>query len=193
MYNPGIGIMTVPARTALVIKLVNELQNQGINPYISIDNQLDGTWANWKNTAKLIQKEKHTHALILQDDVILCNNFYKEYINILSQEPIRPICLFTPYKLPRGLYIRKYVVSAQGISIPVDLLDNLFNWVDANYKPHWKFDDSRLNAWSHGTKNHFVYPIPTIIDHNTDIDSTLGHVMMAKGKPWKSLDFKGLL
>src|SRR5690606_22208929 len=143
--NPGVGIMTVPSRTQSRLSLTEKLNSYGVNPYVSIDTHLQGCWFNWKRTAKMIQDNGHTHALILQDDVLLCKDFYKEYLQVLDKEPNKPICLFTPYQLPRGMYERKYVISAQGISIPVDMLDGLFEWVDNNHNPTWKYDDCRLN------------------------------------------------
>lgn len=193
--NPGIGIMTVPSRLELTNSLVKKLEEQGVQPYVSIDEDMKGTWFNWKRTAKLIQSNNHSHALILQDDVILCKDFYQEYKKLLDLDSTNPICLFTAFPIKRGFYIQNYVASGQGISMPIHLLDELFNWHENNYKPEWGGDDDfRLNYWCKYTGNHFRYHIPTLIDHNINIETTLGpnHIMQAQGSPWNSKDFIGV-
>lgn len=185
----GLGVITVQERVARATALAQAVVDQGYgpgSPVVSVDKEWRGPWWNFRFTAELLAGEGHTHLCVLQDDVLLCHQFWPALVRLVERCPCDPLSLFTARRSivqeadrKRTRLLRRYGLdTAQGLVFPVFQFQALCRWVDAREgdNAEWKFhDDVRIDAWSRDKRWPIVYAVPTLIDHDVSLPSTLGH------------------
>jgi len=184
----GIGVITVETRVARAGSLAQQLVNQGYNyaPVVNVDREWRGPWWNFRFTCELLFGSGFTHACILEDDVTLCKAFLTELGRVVEVVPSDPLSLFTARasivreadKKGTKLLKRYDLDTAQGLVFPVFQFQRLCNWIDQHEVTHpdWKFHgDMRIAAWSKFKRWPIVHVVPSLVDHDVSLPSTLGH------------------
>jgi hypothetical protein len=185
MYNKiPIAIQCVPRRKEHVDKMMAELKRMGfINVIPFYDHEYKGTLHNFKR----IMSEDYgvaTHLLVLQDDVIFAENF-AEHLTELVKLNHHCISLFAPprkvYKeqleLGTRLYIEKNFLWCQAVLYRTDFRLGLIahKYTEAQLKEiRGKHDDVMVGQYAKDTKQHVLITIPSIVQHDIAIPSTLG-------------------
>lgn len=112
--------------------------------------------------------------LVVEDDVILCNNFY-ENLDFILIDPARIYNLHWRQR-PVPMYARKsgFVLANERVSIPTlavciptALIPDLL--VHAKADKGWM--DIRIVNWAHDRGIMIYYPIPCLVQHNVAIKS----------------------
>lgn len=185
------GIMAVPARKEPAWRLEAQISKQDAHAFVSFDMHKRGPWWNWQATA-CQGLESHVlanYVAVLQDDVTLCPEFHETVLRLLAQVPpkheLSPLVLFTARKsiakeaAQRGVSLLQRIGldTAQALVFPRHTLQAFLAWSRSVVAPAtWgQHDDSWLDGWSRATRTRFVYALPTLVDHDVQLKSTMGH------------------
>jgi hypothetical protein len=126
-----------------------------------------------------------THVVELQDDVIPSPRFWPSLRAMVSARPTLPIGLHSVH--PRAAQLASYgargYTTADGLVgvgyvIPTPLLRVFLEWRKSCLKPgavEAITEDTLLSVWMLATGVRCWHPLPTIIDHDTSLESTYGN------------------
>lgn len=128
----------------------------------------------WDTAKKCLQSVEpdDTHVLVLQDDVIPCQDFIATVEKIVTMMPDEAITFFTynrhvPDAMKQGwnwLRMRLWFM-AQAYVFPVPMANDIISWSEANVKPEVVADDERY-AMYFVTHNRYVYATaPSLVEH----------------------------
>lgn len=125
-----------------------------------------------------------THRLILQDDVLIVNNFFD-----IVQKNIEmfPHAVFSYYegrdvtfadKIKPSPYIKMQGCCICGLAVvmPKDFIHPCFSWIDDNFPADYKHDDCAIGLYCllHGIS--VFSTIPSLVQHKLPMNSTMrGH------------------
>jgi hypothetical protein len=131
------------------------------------------------------------HLLQLQDDAIVAPDFWPHLRAIIAAVPDKIIGLEAAH--PRGRQIAKsggrwYTTSDMligvGYVIPRELLGLSLRWREMALVDGWKLDEDMLiGIFCLTTGTRIWHPVPTIIDHDTDLASNYGHENHSHRRP----------
>lgn len=133
--------------------------------------------------------ENATHAVILEDDAILCDDFTNHVARLVAERPTHLLGLYVGRSHPRRVQptlteldaaaeawlddprVTDRLRWAVGYVVPVadipDVLDHL-----ATVNQHaWVEADVRIGAW-HAARGRLSYPFPSPVDHDDSLPST---------------------
>ena len=123
-----------------------------------------------------------THRLVLQDDVLLCDNFLEIMNNIVNVHPEFIFTLYCPRlrfedALPDSPYIiiKGCNTWGPGNMMPVKYIKPLFEFVDAELGHDFPFDDGIYSWWAQKEMVHIASTIPSTVQHLCPTESTLGY------------------
>lgn len=165
-----------------------------INSWVSLkvmdDKFKQGVWFNAKRCWKLAGEA--THHLVLQDDIVICNNFVNGVVKVIEAFPDDLISLFHgPRKKFDGScrWGKSEGVWGQAVVMPTGMVQEFLDWEKKNIHPSFKHDDSRISLFAIKTKRRVKVPFPNLINHrDTELKSVLGNKWY---KPRVSTDFMG--
>lgn len=160
-------IITVPER----LEMAHMLQAQLPNAFVWNDVELKGPWFNWRQAAEAAVGDS---LCVLQDDVILCRDFYMAAEQLAARG--EPVSLFSTKRGGKGPRIRRMVglSSAQGVIFPTKYIEDLLDFIDEYPDPLGVSDDTHISAWSRAREVEFLYPEPCLLGHRVDIESAIG-------------------
>ena len=178
-----IRIMGVKSRLPYIQRLAKHL-NLAPENIVLDDRGPDGGGSAWYNAKRAwsMPTGDSTHRMVIQDDVIVCNDFLNICNQIIEQFPdavfafsggawIKPELRKTdsPYVRLKGSCI-----SAQAIIMPVNLIHDMIVWSDDIFGEEYKHDDGRIGWYCayHDVPTYTV--IPSLVEH-LQIDSVLPH------------------
>ena len=177
--------------------LYSHLYAQGVDKHwldvkVKDDSMRNGAWWNAKRCWEEGVKSEATHFILMQDDILICNNFVKGVKSVIAAFPNEIISLFHgPRKGFDGSarWGQSEGVWGQGIVMPVPMINEFLQWERENIHPSFPHDDSRVSLFALKTRRRCFVPFPNLIDHR---DNELSSVMNNKrGKPRMSFDFMG--
>ena len=149
-----------------------------------------GLWWNAKRCWEEGAKSEATHHIVLQDDILLCNNFVQGVKSVIAAFPTEIISLFHgPRKGFDGSarWGQSEGVWGQGIVMPKEIVTEFLEWEQKNIHPSFPHDDSRVSLFAIKTRRRCYVPFPNLINHRDDeLKSIMGH---KRGKPRISSDF----
>jgi hypothetical protein len=139
----------------------------------------------WSETMwKWAAETNATHFLSLQDDVIPSPNFWPELRamveaypdDVIGLESVHPECKSAGERRERMISTSDGLVGV-GYVMPTPLLWSFLDWRGLLIKGAVESvtEDSLLSTWCLATGSRILHPVPTIIDHDTDIASTYGN------------------
>ncbi len=132
-----------------------------------------------------------THFLQLQDDVIVTPQFWKVLRAMVSAVPDQLIGLESVLEYPGPWYTTSDGLIGVGYVFPMLPLREFLEWrAHALCKGAVESidEDTLIDVWCVAIGRRIWHPVPTIIDHDTDIKSTYGHEHHSHRRPkvtWK--------
>jgi hypothetical protein len=158
-----------------------------------------GLWENAKRAWKMHDPKADYH-VVIQDDAIVCNNFMEKALLVLEQsEKVfrkRPhICNFYYDKMlapgnaeeiiQQGYITRGRIHWAVAICMPVELIDEMVAFGDSLGIPQ---DDERITAFMKSKNLRCYFPIPSLVNHRTDVPSLIGNNDSVERKAWRFIE-----
>lgn len=188
--NITVAVMAHPKRAKEAEALALELKK---HPFTDVSISFDGIdagshqeeWDNGKRAlmAGIGRGEWH---LVIQDDAILCPDFYNNVVGALSAVPAKTLVSFyTGKPRPLGKRVEIAVSKAKyanwlqywlllwgvGIAVPSTHIEPLIDFVDDREEPY----DTRIGIFYQRNRLPIYYTMPSLVDHNDDLDSLLEH------------------
>lgn len=169
-----IRIMAHPSRRENVLKILEQLNmDESIVTYDDRENGGDALYTARKTWLTPVPPDK-THRLVLQDDVLLCDNFISIVHDVVNTLKDDVITLFNP--IPNNLikdkeccYKRFERLSGCAIIMPVLYIDKCWEWIDAHCEDN-KCDDLLITEYC---KKHYIKTfttIPALVQHLGDTE-----------------------
>ena len=153
-----------------------------------IDYDTSGIW----HTAKRAWREARpdvTHHLVLQDDIVLCENFVDivqgilqnadpEYVDV--NEVGFSFCddiwkMRHAYKFNKGWVYTQMARHAQALMLPITWIEPFITWADYNVRPEYYHDDGRLEMWLRENYMVLHHSVPSLVKHD-DYGSVHSHL-----------------
>lgn len=151
------------------------------------DGKVAWALAQWRWSAK----QATTHHVFLTDDLALAPRWWEVLGAMVEAAPASPIGLLSNHPRAPDLIVegwKWYATNSWLVGpayvLPHELLVAFLAWFEALPDgPHtvkgtkaYANDDSSINEWItvHGP-GRTLHPLPTIIEHRTDLESTVGH------------------
>jgi len=168
--------MAHPKRKALVDSLLSQLKPLSIG--IAWDEK-NNIWDTCRRAWMLFDIKADWH-LVIQDDVILCNNFVAKVIELINNH-----CgnnnIFSLYlgnrekfrkdvnrlRLKGGLIVKKNIHHEIALIFPTNKIIEMINYCDS-LNP---IDDKVINRFVTQNNLDVFIPLPTLINHRNNIDS----------------------
>lgn len=195
----------IPARVESLARLLAELGPLGRTDLpgteVRIFDERAPNWV-WSETMWRWGAETQAHHVaFLQDDVEVAPNFWPALHAMLEAVPDQVIGLESAHPEGKSLALEghrwattsDYLVGP-GYVLPRALLEEFLRWRRDALRPKAVeeiSEDSLIGLWCWCTGRRVWHPIPTIIDHDTSIESTYGNDAHSCRKPsvtWKDAD-----
>lgn len=192
-----IKIMAVKPRRNMVLKMCDQMGLDEESTVIYDDRPNGGgTLYTCRKCWEAPIPEGVTHRLVLQDDVLLCDNFVEIMNKITGTHPEFIFTLFCPRlrfedALPDSPYIiiKGWNTWGPGNMMPVEYIKPLFEFVDAELGADFPFDDGIYSWWAQREKVYIASTIPSTVQHLCPTKSTLGYNNKNKvTKVWRGAD-----
>jgi hypothetical protein len=176
----------IPERVLSLTRLVDALSPA---PPVMVARRVFGeSEPNWSWAGKLwtwATETNATHLLQLQDDVVVGPEFWQALSAMVEAVPDQVIGLETVHPFAESLYrsggtwltTRDGLIGV-GYVFPVGLLREFLRWRAETLRPNavqQANEDQLIGIWTAATRRRVWHPVPTIIDHDTEISSTYGN------------------
>lgn len=197
MNKVDIKIMAVKPRREMVLSMLDQLGLDEESTVIYDDRPYGGgTLYTCRKCWEAPIPDGVTHRLVLQDDVLLCDNFLETMNRIVNTHPEFIFTLFCPRlrfddALPNSPYIiiKGCNTWGPGNMMPVSYIKPIFDFVDAELGHDFPFDDGIYSWWAQREKIYIASTIPGTVQHLCPTESTLGYNNKNKiTKVWKGAD-----
>lgn len=142
-----------------------------------------------------------THLLQLQDDALVCPEFWAQLHAMVSAVPDKVIGLESAHPVAKDLpdtwYTTPDMLIGVGYVVPTTLLQEFLVWRSTELRPgglESVNEDQLLGLWCFVTGRKIWHPVPTIIDHDTSLPSTYGNDEHQDRRPtvtWKDRPLPG--
>jgi hypothetical protein len=166
--------------------------------YDANDGEPRSPWATYRRCLQRGLEEGGDHFLIVQEDVIVCDNFVAAVERATALRPDNPLAWFVPGKPPayiNAIYAarrdcRPWAELPLGTWCPVVatswsryLAENLIEWASTNVPIQWRADDEiagRFLAWA-GVP--VLASVPSLVEHpDTEPSVMNGHRRVGDGR-----------
>lgn len=191
MTHLAIAIMGHPSRQAGIKRLQEQLRGEGVEPHVELDVDGEGPWPVarrcWGKLADM-----GSHALIIQDDAVLCMDFYAGASRAIRHRPSHPIAFYANCKTvdqarEAGRSWAR-VPSPWGVaqSMPSVWIPTFTAWADklGPHDPKWvdnidfkgmPGDDWFIGEFFRRCKIKTWATVPSLVEHGSPKDSLMGH------------------
>lgn len=189
-------IQAHPSRRALAEGL-----HECIGGEIVYDTNEDGPrnpWGTYRRCLERGLEEGDDHFLIVQEDVIVCDNFVAAVERAVALRPENPLAFFVPGKLAAHINVI-YTARRDGIPwaelplgswVPVVasswsryLAENLIEWSQTNVPPQWRADDEICGRFLHWAGVPMLASVPSLVEHpDTEPSVMNGHRRVGDGR-----------
>lgn len=149
-------------------------------------------------------KQESEHCLFLQDDLEVAPNFWGRLWKLIADVPNEVISLYNGHPGCKQLAREGYRwctttdgLVGMGYVFPRKLLSEFLQWNDDDLllKAVEKItEDTLIDLWAMSSGHKIYHPIPTLIDHYTEMPSTYGNDTHRYRRPavtWKDEDMLG--
>lgn len=201
MNKVDVKIMAVKPRRKIVLSMLEQLGLSEEETVIYDDRPNGGgTLYTCRKCWEAPIPDGVTHRLVLQDDVLLCDNFVDIMNMIVNTHPEFIFTLFCPrIRFENALPDSPYIIIngcntwGQGIMMPISYVKPVFEFVDAELGSDFPFDDGVYSWWAQREKVYIASTIPSTIQHLCPTESTLGYNNKNKvTKVWTGPDLSGV-
>ena len=201
MYKVDVKIMAVKPRRKMVLAMCEQMGLSEEECVIYDDRpQGGGPLYTCRKCWEAPVPEGVTHRVVLQDDLILCDDFIGVMNQIVNTHPEFIFSLYcsrmrfsfasegSPYVIIKGRN-----AWGQGMLMPVSYVKPLFEFVDEELGKDFPYDDGIYAWWAEKEKMEILTTIPSTIQHLCPTDSTLGYNNKNKtSKVWVGKDLSGV-
>lgn len=182
----SLAIMAHPKRMKQVKALFAELQTY---PFTAVGTVYDNTNNEWNTGKRALQEgvDNGDWHVVIQDDAILTANFYENIESCIKALPVKTLfSLYTGTSRPLGNRVKAAVDKAEdgtwlrhhqlfwgvGIVIPTSHIEPMLEFVEDIEGLQY---DNRIGEFYCRNGLPVYYCIPSLVDHDDDLPSTLGH------------------
>lgn len=148
-------------------------------------------WRGYQRCLRSIP-EQATHAVVIQDDAIVCRNFVAAVERIADAVPEHPVCLFIPAKIMRSerVALRALKAGQRFVQLlPHDFLpvvatlwprakaEHLLAWAQTAKlpgMPNPRSDDAVAGHWMRTQKQAVYATLPSLVEHPDDVEPVKG-------------------
>ena len=131
----------------------------------------DTLWQSCINVLSSYEK-KHTHVLVLQDDVLPCVDFIPAVKRIIEAYPDRAITYFSTREAIDEAIVKnlnyveqKYFFMAQCYSMPVAMIKDFLQFNYLSVKDSVKMDDERIGTYLFMRGLKAIATAPSLVEH----------------------------
>lgn len=169
-----IRIMAHRSRRDNVLKILKQLNmDESIVTYDDRENGGDALYTAKKTWLTPIPANK-THRLVLQDDVLLCDNFINIVHDIINTLKDSVITLFNllpnDFNKNKTCCYKKYeTLSGVAIIMPTIYIQECWDWIDENCN-ECNHDDLMIASWCKENHIDMYTTIPSIVQHLGDTE-----------------------
>lgn len=150
--------------TKILLKILN---NDATEVYVGEKKSL------WEDAKKVLShRPSHTHVLVMQDDILPCQDFIPTVEQIINLLPNQPITFFTnnPAADVAVMQDKRWVtlsvwLMAQAYVLPVEIIDDMVAWIDEYVKEDVRFDDERMAMYFYYHKIPVYATVPSLVEH----------------------------
>lgn len=190
MIRLSVAIMGHPSRIENIEKLRDEL-SRSTEVHVQIDHDEEGTWPTAKKCWQALDG-KGSHALVLQDDVILCRDFYVGACRAIRHRPASSIAFYANQKSIEEAqeqgksWARVSGVWGQAQCIPTSFIPPFLRFSEVHPKPKedCKCDDWLLGEFLRLNKQHVWATVPSLVEHGAPNASLIGFSNKNKIARW---------
>lgn len=172
-------------------KRIPEIRKSIGDAKVSLDTGAWGLWENSKRSWLSYERGSDYHTVI-QDDAVVCNNFYDHLCSILSRQKMKDvICLYFRYKSKKahsdlnetarsnrankGFYYPRLQWGIANV-VPTEMIDEMVGFADnLEDKKFEDVDDLRYSAYLSSIGKEIYYPLPSLVDQSAECNSTVGN------------------
>lgn len=201
MNKVDIKIMAVKPRRNMVLKMCEQMGLKEEDTVIYDDRPNGGgTLYTCRKCWEAPVPDGVTHRLVLQDDVLLCDNFVSIMNKIVNVHPEFIFTLFCPrLRFEHAVAESPYIIIkgwntwGPGNMMPVKYIKPMFDFVDSELGADFPFDDGIYSWWAKREKVYIASTIPSTVQHLCPTESTLGYNNKNKiTKVWAGADLSGV-
>lgn len=194
-----IKIMGVKKRAPMIARL---MQETGLDRSCVVldDRGIAGggdAWYNAKRAWLSPIPEGVTHRMVLQDDILICNDFIDICNKAIRQFPDAiwsmhsGVWVLPKYRTIDSPYIqiRGCKTSGEAIIMPVEHIEKMIAWSDAVFGRQYKHDDGRIGFYALANNVRMMGTIPSLTEH-LQVDSCIPNHNCRKriAKAWVGKD-----
>lgn len=201
MNKVDVKIMAVKPRRKMVLAMLEKLGLPEAETVVYDDRPSGGgTLYTCRKCWEAPVPEGVTHRVVLQDDLLLCNNFIEIMNRIVNTNPEFIFSLFcsrmkfeyategSPYVIVKGRN-----AWGQGMLMPVSYVKPMFEFADSELGKDFPYDDGIYAWWAQKEKLEIMTTVPSTIQHLCPTESTLGYNDKRKvSKVWIGEDLSGI-
>lgn len=188
--NITVAVMAHPKRREAAEALALQLKQY---PFMDVSISYDGVDAGshqeeWDNGKRALLKGvgRGDWHVVIQDDAILSPDLYTNLEGAINSVPTKTlISLYTGKPRPMGKRVEAAVAKAKyvswlqywlllwgvGIALPSSHIEHLIDFVDDREEPY----DTRIGIFYQRNRLPVYYTVPSLVDHNDEVDSLLDH------------------
>ena len=171
-YKLGVRIQSSGQRMRWIDALGNLILRELVFNGFTYDVIVDKNLANAAHRCLTSATEDETHLLILQDDILPCQDLTLGAYRIIDALPNNIVTLFSNSEHVKEAYnsgLRylemKYFFMAQAFIIPVDIAKKAAAWMKENVKDSVYLDDERLATYCFYTNKKVYATAPSLVEH----------------------------
>lgn len=196
-----IKIMAVKPRRKYVLAMLEKLGLSETETVVYDDRPAGGgTSYTWRKAWLAPMKDDITHRVLLQDDLLICNDFINIVNQMVNAHPEVIFTLFCPRvrledSLPDSPYIvvKGYNTWGQGNILPKEYIQQIIDFSDNELGRDFQWDDGQYAWWAREKGVPIMTTIPSTIQHLCPTQSTLGYNNKNKvSKVWIGEDLSGV-
>ena len=201
MIRLAVAIMAHEKRESRIPAILEKLGTAAGDVFVSIDRDNAGPWPNARKCWEACPDDA-SHMLILQDDVLLCQDFYVGATRALRHRPNNAISFYANDKridearaagaswarLPASHHTGGIYGQAQ--CIPAYFIKPLLRWWDNKPEGHYtEYDDPRYDDWILGqflkkNRKEVWATVPSLVEHDCPSESLIGYSDRRKVARW---------
>ncbi len=166
--------MAIPERLSNVTEMMGKLDDGkgGRHIPLVLDGHHDGIW----QTARRAWLKYHpdaTHHLVLQDDLLLCEELLEGVEKALRYVPSGDfVSLFGTSKRVRDIHLKGQTswikakdFSGQAVIIPTEAIPKMVDWIDRCVRPDLDKDDVKMYMWMQRADRWCWITCPSLVEH----------------------------
>jgi hypothetical protein len=167
-------------------------------------------WAGYEQVVRtfLSSEKRFTHAIVMQDDVILCRDFPLAVVERIEERPEDVISLWVgDLRDGTAKFFRKAQIAGErwapvhfsnihhcvALVWPRALAVEFLEWSETSRLPGenrpQQSDDAIVGAWARRTHHQVWATVPSLVEHNDDVPSTIGRPQ--GGRDRRAIAFAG--